>query len=221
VPITGADILRIEREQKVDFWQFACRWADTNGFIARKYAPHFHFRDEPETPFVICLRHVDSTTFAGTTKCCFLDEQPPTAEHPRGVSRCSIYGSRPGACRAFPTKLNATGELAVIYDVPDRGRLSDTPAYNLCPEPWKASDFDPIRTVQDLVVARYEMAFFHQLARLWNRTPRPFELFPDYVRLAYEGRVVHESDLPGAAPADEADEPRTLRFPTPEQRKAA
>lgn len=219
VPITGADILRIERDRGLEFWEFACRWADPQGFIARKYAPQFHFQDEPQTPFVICLIHAESATFPSTTKCRFLEETPPSEEHPRGLGRCGIYSSRPSACRAFPTKLNTTGELAVIYDVPPRGRTQDTPAYDLCPKSWEPADFDPVSTVQDLVVARYEMAFFHQLARMWNRAPRPFELFPDYIRLAYGGRVIRE---PAPVEAEDAvGAPRTLRFPTPGEAKPA
>lgn len=208
VPVTGADILRIERDHGLTFWDFACRWADPHGAIARRYAPHFHFRDEPATPFVICLIHVGSSVFPGTTKCQFLEETAPDAEHPRGLGRCSIYGSRPSACRAFPTKLNATSELAVIYDVPERGRMHETAAYDLCPRAWEPADFDPISTVQDLVVAKYEMSFFHQLAKMWNKAPRPFELFPDFVRLAYAGRVIRENDG-----RDADDQPMTLPFP--------
>lgn len=212
VPVTGADILRLERAEGLDFWDFACRWADPLGHIARNYAPHFHFRDEPQTPFVICLTHVPSVSFPGTTKCRFLKETPPSEEHPNGLGRCGVYEARPGACRAFPTKLNSSNELAVIYDVPERGRAVDSPAYNLCPRPWEPADFEPISTLQDLVVARFEMNFFHQLARVWNRAPRDWGLFPEFLRLAYAGRVVKEQPQE-VVETEEAAEPQTLPFP--------
>src|SRR5690349_20889324 len=94
VPVTGADILRIERELGLNFWDFACRWADPNNRIAKSLAPHFHFADEPATPFTVCLRHEVSAIFAGATKCRFLMKCPPDAEHPLGLARCSIYNSR-------------------------------------------------------------------------------------------------------------------------------
>ncbi len=210
VPVTGADILRIEQQRGLSFWDFACRWADPEGQIAQKYAPHFRFKDDPKTPFVICLMHVPSASFPGTTKCHFLEETPPSAEYPRGLGRCGIHPSRPGACRAFPTKLNHSGDLAVIYDVPPRGRADDSPAYALCPRPWQPSDLNPIEAVQDLVVARFEMNFFHELARMWNRALRPWGVFPDFLRLAYAGRVLREQE----PVIDLGDQhPATIPFP--------
>jgi Fe-S-cluster containining protein len=195
VPVTGADILRIERDLSLSFWDFACRWADPQGTIARKYAPHFHFADEPQTPFVICLMHDASSYLGETTKCRFLMECAPDESHPLGVARCGIYHTRPMACRAFPTKLNQTAELAVIHDVPACGRAQNNPAYDLCPRPWEPSDFDPLQTVQDLVVA------------MWNRALRPWSIFPEFLRMAYAGRVVREDD------SAEADEPQTIKLP--------
>ena len=192
VPITGADILRIAGELGLTFWDFACRWADKDGRIARNHAPHFHFRDEPETPFVICLAHESSQFFPETTRCRFLVEGQPDAGSPLGQARCGIYRQRPSACRAFPAKLNDSSDLAIVYDVPDRSRDEDHPAYQLCPRQWEAKDLEPVRTVQDLVVARYEMAFFTHLAQLWNRTPGAWTVFPDFLRTVYTNRVTRE-----------------------------
>ena len=192
VPVTGADIIRIEQGRGLSFWEFACRWADPQGKIARSYAPHFHFADEPETPFVICLMHADSAFLKGTTKCRFLMECAPDEEHPLGQARCGNYEHRPSACRAFPTKLNQTGDLAIIYSVPEKGRSGD-PAYELCPRDWIPADLDPIQTVQDLVVAKYEMTFFTQLAKIWNRAPREWSVFPDFLHAVYAQRIIPEN----------------------------
>jgi hypothetical protein len=203
VPVTGADVMRIERDLQLDFWDFACRWADPNGNVAQKYAPQFYFDDDPQTPYVVCLKHADSTFFPGTTKCRFLTEGMPDAEHPLGQARCGIYGQRPLPCRVFPAKLNETAELAVLYDVPERGRGTDEPAYALCPTQWTAADLDPLDTMQNLVLAKYEMAFFHHLADIWNRQPRGWNIFPEFLRVVYRGRVV---DAPEEAPS-------ALKFP--------
>lgn len=203
--------MKIMSRESLSFWDFVCRWADPEGIIARNHAPHFYFQDEPQTPFVICLLHSDSRQFEGTTKCCFLEEEPATAERPQGVGRCGIYQQRPGACRAFPVQLNATSELAVIYDVPERGRGGENPVYRLCSRQWTPDDVDPIQHVQDLVVARYEMNFFHSLADSWNRQPGMWNLFPDFLQMVYGQRVRPSSELESC---DEVEsEPATIRLP--------
>lgn len=201
VPVTGADILRIERDCGVRFEEFVCRWEDPDGTIARDRAPHFRFSDAPQTQFLICLKHEASDLFPGTTRCRFLREDPPDTRHPLGRARCGIYDSRPGACRTFPAKLNRTGELAILADVPLRGRAGEHPAYELCPRRWETTDLDPIDAVQELVVARFEMDFFAQLAELWNRRPRAWEAFPPFLRLAYAGRVQHSEPELGSRKA--------------------
>lgn len=204
VPISGADMLRLERSTGRDFWSFGCRWADPSGSIAGRYAPHFHFADEPATPFVICLRHVPSDQHVGTERCVFLDESGPDGDAPLGRGRCGVHADRPSACRCFPTKFATDGELTVLYDVPARGRPGGHPVHALCPRPWTAEDVDPLQAPADLAVARFEMNFFSSIARLWNRSPRPFEVFPDFVRLVYARRV--------SEPAD-AEPPATIPLP--------
>lgn len=216
VPLTGADILRIENQRGLSFWDFACRWADPHGRIAKDHAPHFHFADEPATPFAICLRHEASAFFPNATKCLFLVECPPDAEHPLGQARCGMYASRPSACRAFPTKFSDSGDLVVLGDVRRSARDDANPAYELCPRPWQVSDVDPIQAAADLVVAKYEMAFFRNVASAWNRRLQSWEVFPDYLRLVYAKRV-----QPAPAPAIEQpadvdsadDEPWLIKFP--------
>ncbi len=202
VPTTGADILRIERDLGLEFWDFACRWADPHSQIAQKYAPQFHFSDEPGMPYVICLAHVQSEVFPTTTKCRFLVESQPDEEHPLGIGQCGIYDSRPGACRAFPTKFDTTGELAVIYDIPGSGRENESPAYGLCPRPWEPSDVDPLQTLQDLAAAKFEMSFFHSVAMVWNRQPREWNLFPEFLRLVYSNRVIKEESTEATTQAE-------------------
>lgn len=208
-PISGADIIRIENRLGLDFWQFVCRWADPTGRIARKHAPHFHFEDDPRTPFVICLMHAASDFLPGTTKCRFLMECPPDEDHPLGQARCGIYEARPGVCRAFPGKLSDDGELIVISEIPSHGRDDRQPVYELCPRPWEKTDIDPIQLTQDVVICRYEMASFSQVATIWNRQPRPWSLFPEFLRMVYRERVVTQSSL------DQLErQSATVKFPT-------
>jgi Fe-S-cluster containining protein len=208
IPVTGADILQIEQQLGLDFDQFACRWADPHGEIACGVAPHFYFADEPATPFTIALQHSASRLFTKTTKCHFLVEGSPTAESPLGVSHCSIYHQRPLACRVFPTKLDRLGEVAELHSIPPYGRPSDPhPIYNLCPRPWEPTDVDPIATVQNLILIRFEYQFFEKVARIWNAALPEYELFPTFLREVYRHRVVTTADTP------DQDLPATLPGP--------
>ena len=209
VPVTGADILRIARDRLIDFWEFVCRWEDPKGNIARNSAPHFYFADELDTPFVICLKHEASENFPETTKCRFLVEDVPTEQTPLGTARCGIYESRPAACRAFPAKFNETDELAVIYDLPTSGRAgNEHPAYSLCPREWEPADFDSLELLPALAAAKFEMQFFHQLALLWNQKRRSWNLFPDFLALAYSNRIVGRQSAAN-------DETEIMAFPGP------
>lgn len=212
VPVSGADILRIEQRLGLAFWDFVSRWADPDGALARYDAPHFWFRDDPNTPFVICLSHEQSRRLPGTTKCRFLIEGEQSTSHPLGQGSCGIYDHRPAACRVFPTRLDAAGDRAVIHDVPEYGRRDKHPAYSLCPKPWTPLDVDPIEGVQSLIIARHEMAFFKRLAPIWNNSSRDWQTFPDFLHQAYAHRVVYEDDL---AESSELVDDATIDFPRP------
>ncbi len=213
IPLSGADVIRIERGLGLSFWEFACRWADPDGRIAGRYAPHLHFADEPQTPFVLCLLQRASDVFRGSTKCRFLMECPPDEAHPLGTARCGIYAHRPAACRVFPTKFADGSDVAEILEVPNMGRTEEHPAYSLCPRQWETADIDPLQAPQDLAVARFEMQFFHQVAALWNRTPGPWSLFPEFLHQVYARRVIKRSV--------ESDRQRhVIPLPVPEARPA-
>ncbi len=190
VPLSGADIMQIISRQQLAFWDFVCRWPDPEGTIALKYAPHYYFDDEPQTPYVISLIQEYSSNFPGTTRCKFLTEGPPTSEHPLGISQCGIYGERPSACRVYPTRFDRSNELAVLYDVPATGKNGSHPVYRLCPRSWKPEDLDPVQQVQDLVVAKYEMNFFFKLAAAWNARPGEWTLFPAFLQMVYSKRIL-------------------------------
>lgn len=203
VPVSGADVLQIVRHQGLSFWEFVCRWADPDGSIAGNYAPHVYFDDEPDTPFVLCLTHVPSDQFPGTTRCRFLLEAPDNNGNGDGVqsvgAACGIYADRPVACRVFPAKMMPRNELAILYDVPEYGRPGKEPAYRLCPRQWTPADVDPIEQVQDLVVAQYEMNFYTTLVQSWNRDPGPWLAFPDFLTQVYDQRVQPNPDASQAA----------------------
>jgi len=216
VPVTGADIVAIQRKLGLSFEEFVRRVPDPHGRISNGAVPHFTFDDSPEAHYVICLKHVASPFHPRVSKCRFLIECPPDAEHPIGRARCGIYAVRPHACRIFPTKFNATHDLALVVDVPEQLRPDAHPAYTLCPRPWEPEDVDPIQAVQDLAVVKYELAFFWQVAELWNRSPASWSAFPRFLEIVYSKRVARERP---SAPAGELG-PVTVPFPQPVQRRA-
>jgi Fe-S-cluster containining protein len=216
VPVTGADIIAIRRKLGLPFEEFVRRTPDPSGRISNGAVPHFSFNDSPDTPYVICLTHAPSVFHARSTKCRFLIESQPDEEFPLGRARCGIYGVRPSACRVFPTKFNATNDLAIVCDIPDRFRDNTNPAYTLCPRPWAPEDVDPIQAVQDLAVVTYELAFFRQVAELWNRAPASWSVFPQFLDIVYAKRVGRE--VPAETTEDEG--PVTLPFRKPSERRA-
>lgn len=195
VPVTGADILSIQQRQGLSFAEIACRWADPERTIARGFAPQFYFADEPGLPFTLCLLKEASRYFPETTRCRFLQENPPDAAHPLGTARCAIHESRPAACRVFPTRLHPSGELAVVLPVVT---LSGEPTLNsLCPRQPLPGDFDPLEATQALVLARYEMSFFHKVAEIWNRLGRDWEQFPEFLQTVYQQRIQPDISVSG------------------------
>jgi Fe-S-cluster containining protein len=217
VPVTGADIIAIQRKLGLPFEEFVRRTPDPAGRIAHGAVPHFTFEDSPETPYVICLAHVPSVFHARSTKCRFLIECAPDDEFPLGRARCGIYGVRPSACRVFPLRFNTTNDLAIVCDIHARVRDSDNPAYTLCPRPWEPADIDPIQSVQDLAVVKYELAFFWRVAELWNKSPGSWSGFAQFLEIVYSKRVVREEP---PQEATEDDEPVTLPFRKPSERGA-
>ena len=223
IPLSGVDVMRLEAAGHT-FWEFACRWADESGQIAGRYAPHVHFADDPQTPFVLGLLHDASAVFPGTPKCRFLQEGLPSDEAPLGVGRCGVYADRPAACRVFPKKLDARGELVQLQPIPPRGTDRPEEVFTLCPRPWTSADIDPIETPGEIAAADYEMRFFSRVVQMWNRDPGEWVDFPDFLRGVYLNRVrdVEAEPAPVILPFRRPEETTTPVVPsyTP-ARKAA
>lgn len=182
VPLTGQDIARIAADQSLVFWDFVCRWEDPEGLISRGIVPQFRFADEPETPFVIGLKPIESEQRPGTRKCGFLEE---VSDGPAGcTARCSIYESRPVVCRVFPFHRNEGGRVGIQPGV-ERGTQSVAGRPALCPSRWRLSQDQTEQAEADLDRCRDEMALLRLLADRWNRQPGPWELFPEFLRIVF------------------------------------
>lgn len=188
--MTGTDILRLQKADH-SFWDFGCRWQDEGGAISQNYAPQIYFADEPTTPFVVCIRQVPSEVIPGTDRCRFLSES--VNEKGEITAGCSVYDSRPAACRVFPLKFSPTRELVQLENPSPPKRASQHPAYQLCPRPWTTDDVDHIESAGILASAEYEMEFFKSVVNIWNRSVGPWEAFPNFIDLVYRRRVQVDS----------------------------
>jgi hypothetical protein len=66
-----------------------------------------------------------------------------------------------------------------------------------------------------LAVLKYELAFFRQVAELWNRSPGSWRAFGQFLDIVYSKRVGREE------PAEAGDNgPVTLPFPQRPERQA-
>lgn len=177
VPLSLGDIVRIARGTGLSFWDFAVRWDDSEDKIARGQVPHFHFQDEPQTPFVIGLKHVESQTFSGATRCRFLNEAPDGA-------CCGVYEHRPMACRIFPA--TSVDDVLKIASIPQFGRPGNDPAYRLCARQWRLDDIDWSEKQAEFDQCRDEMALMRVLAERWNREPGDWLLLPEFLNAIWQ-----------------------------------
>lgn len=182
VPLTLSDIVRIAADRQLDFWNFVVRWADETGSIARGQVPHFHFDDEPQTPFVIGLMHTASDVYPGTTRCRFLQES--VRDDGSVTGSCGIYESRPLACRIFPAVQLPTGEIGVV-DIPESPTAVHE-AFRLCPESWSVGDLSTDDARAQIEECRGEMELMSVLAERWNSNPGPWTLFPQFLTAVLE-----------------------------------
>jgi len=177
VPLTGTDVIRIMREQGHSFGEFVCRWADREGLISRQIAPQFLFEDDPETPYVIGLLQNESTALPGSAKCRFLVELPAESEPALFPSVCSIYASRPAACRVFPFRFEPSGQVGVQPDV----TAGDRKQLPLCPSRWIVTEAQRSKAETDLTDCLQQMELFRLVAERWNAAPGPWPLFPAFL----------------------------------------
>ncbi len=179
VPLTGTDVIRIMQQRGHSFADFVCRWADPDGLISRQIAPQFRFEDDPDTPFVIGILQNESMAFPGTRKCRFLVETPEASRPGASLSTCSIYESRPGACRVFPFRFEPSGSVGIQPDVSKN--FGTRPPAALCPSEWTVSDEQRQQAGIDLTDCLEQMALFRLIAEYWNAVAGPWPLFPAFL----------------------------------------
>jgi hypothetical protein len=83
----------------------------------------------------------------------------------------------------------------ILCNVPPNPRAGGHPAYDLCPREWELHEVDAVQGLQDLVLTKYEFAFFAEVARAWNKSPRAWDAFPEFLRIVYAHRILRESEM--------------------------
>ena len=206
VPVTGADIVAIKRRLGLPFDDFIRRLPDHAGSPGERGRAALSFEDTPATPYVICLSHTRSEFHAELHKCRFLIECAPDEEFPVGARPLRDLWRAAFRLPGVSHEIQRDQRPGSRRDIPERLRQNANPAYTLCPRPWQPEDVDPIQAVQDLAVLKYELAFFWQVADLWNRSPESWRAFPQFLEIVYSKRVRREEP----APAAQDDQPATL-----------
>jgi Fe-S-cluster containining protein len=126
--------------------------------------------------FDIALAHHQSG------ECVFLIED-------EGVRRCSVHGMNPGACRAYPFRLDSAGDLLYVEDL-------------LCPRGWVLLPEQEEAIKADLRRWQEDEKTYESLVAAWNSaypSGGTLAAFLDYLRDALDAPPMAASE-PASAP---------------------
>lgn len=198
VPLTGYDILKIKQDLNLEYLDFLQLIPVSDEYlpIDSKTRAIFKFNNiGANNNYVLYLRSINSRLIHNSDKCIFLQEwngEDFALPGFRGIkARCGIYNSRPLACTIYPAKLHEN-ELIGVVKVPNPEELN--PAYHLCPADINGSDFseDSNEIMKNLVLYKYEKNYFKFLAETWNQGEGDFGEFFEFLKAAYEKRILIE-----------------------------
>ena len=202
IPITGFDILRIMKTIDIDPF-FYCGIEEVIGENLEKSlgtVPLFLFTDNGEPGYYeIFMKRIMSKCYEGTPKCIFLQEWDAkkynSVELEGIIGRCGIYDCRPLACRIYPSKIGKDGKLFMDnpyfeHTNPENKRWQDLP-YGLCPRPIEKEDFSAgvDEYIKNLAHGDYELNFFVELSKKWNKNPDISDKFIDFLKEEYNDRL--------------------------------
>jgi len=200
VNLTGYDIINLSRTLSVHPCSFIHIIAVEEGSdfeYKSKHAALFKFSDyDKDKYYIFSIRMLESALVPGTARCQFLlewnlDNRNPSMDEI--IARCGIYNCRPLVCRAFPTKFDDTEKLGILMNTASMNVNSEHPIYKLCPDnltPADISDSDEI--MKTLVLKKYELDFFKNIALYWNKNPGTLMEFLNFMVKAYRNRVTIE-----------------------------
>ena len=199
VALTGFDLMNISKTLGVDllsFIQMVPVIGEENIAYRSEHSALFKFSDAADDNFYLFgMRMVESQLVPGTIKCQFLQEwylniRKPSLE--TIISRCGIYNCRPLLCATYPTQFDSSEQHALIYNMDADPESVKHKIYNLCREKFKPEEVlatsDDI--IQKLVLRKYEVDYFKNLAASWNENPSTIDDFLNLMIKTYNNRVV-------------------------------
>lgn len=198
ISLSGYDILNIAKTLDVQPSSFVDVIAVEEGADIEYKSKHtalFRFSDM-DGHYIFGMKMVESALAPQTAKCQFLlewnlDNENPTMEGI--IARCGIYSCRPQLCAAFPTKFGVDELSGVMVNTSAFEQEVSHPVYKTCPQaPSMADIADSDEIIKTLVLKKYEVEFFKNLAKKWNENPKTLAEFWDFLTESYQNRVVIE-----------------------------
>lgn len=193
IGLTGYDLLKISKFLDLDYPSFAqIIPVKEKEEIERQsnFSALFLFSDkELRTYYRFCLLMDESRLAEGTLKCMFLEEE---GLKDKIIAKCSIYECRPLVCATFPSKFDPTEKQGIVFNVEPDNLLSSHDVYNLCPRKITRDDIENSHDeiMKNLILRKYEVDFFKNLADYWNRNPGTTVEFFRFLEKVYDNRVV-------------------------------
>lgn len=197
IALTGYDILNISKTLSIDpssFIQLSPVEGVENIEYQSKYTALFKFTDENSDIFYrFNLKMNESQLVPGTLKCQFLMEWHNDTLNPSVegiVAKCGIYSCRPFVCTAYPATFDVTEKRGIVKNI--KNESSEHPIYNLCPRKITDKDLSGSsdHIMQALIMRKYELEYFKNLAEYWNQNPGSTENFLNFIRKVYDSRVL-------------------------------
>ena len=200
VSLTGYDILNISKTLRVhpaSFINIIEVEAGADIEYKSKHTALFRFSDyDKDKYYIFGIRMVESKLALGTAKCQFLvewnlDEHNPSVDGI--IARCGIYNCRPLLCAAFPTKFDETEKQGIMVNTSLFGQNFEHPIYKTCSRTLSQEDIsNPDEIMKILVLRKYELDYFKNLAIKWDENPGTLMEFFDFMTKAYQNRVTIE-----------------------------
>ena len=198
VGLTGYDILNISKILNLDPISFVqVLPVDKDIELQSKYSALFKFTDYNINYFYrFCLRMDKSMLVSETIKCMFLLEcfaNPLVLSEDKIIARCGIYTCRPLICRTFPSKLDPTEKMGIVFNPIVEN--TENKIYNLCPRTLTNDDLDNSsdEILKSLIMRKFEVDYFKNLAEYWNKNPGTISEFLIFMEKVYKKRVLVEN----------------------------
>lgn len=199
VNITGYDIMKIAHNLGItpSIFLNISEISDDDYMetLSRKEALFVFTDNNCKRRYRIKLKKLKSNILPDIDKCFFLHEWETEDSKNPIIARCSIYGTRPLICTAYPAKFVNNQTMAIVPYVFDRQKENLNTPYDICKTPISEADFGMTKDeiIHLLLKMDYENNFFIDFADKWNKNPSSIADFLEELPVLYENRVYFET----------------------------